>query len=185
VTKTGFGLVIWFIDHLLVVAAINYHTVPNFHTTNHSALSMSQLQLIQRCRSFHCLQFTLAHALGFSVPTSRLLATDLNTDTITSNTYEVFWVSKLRTSRLAANRQSVWLGARPLETHDQRLFFQMNSCGNSPYVTSSLTRRRVCLNMLRFSSSVHFAHITCYWKFLLLHYTKVLCQYRLYRANHV
>jgi hypothetical protein len=34
------------------------------------------------------------------------------------------------------------------------------------------------VNMLGFSSCVHFAHITCYWKFLLLHYTQVLCQYR-------
>jgi hypothetical protein len=33
----------------------------------------------------HKLQFTVAHALGFSVSTSRLLATDLNTGTITSN----------------------------------------------------------------------------------------------------
>jgi hypothetical protein len=38
-------------------------------------------------------------------------------------------------------------------------------------------------NMLRFSSSVHFAHITFYWQFLLLHYTQVLCQYRLYTSR--
>jgi hypothetical protein len=38
------------------------------------------------------------------------------------------------------------LGVKPLETHDQTLFFfQLNSSGNSPYVTSSLTRRWVCL----------------------------------------
>jgi hypothetical protein len=35
----------------------------------------------------HTLQFTVAHALGFSVSTSRLLATDLNTETSTSNHY--------------------------------------------------------------------------------------------------
>jgi hypothetical protein len=33
----------------------------------------------------------------------------------------------------------------PLETHDQRFFPQLNPCGISPYVTSSLTRRWVCL----------------------------------------
>jgi hypothetical protein len=33
----------------------------------------------------------------------------------------------------------------PLETHDQIFFFLLNSCGNSPYVTSSLTRGWVCL----------------------------------------
>jgi hypothetical protein len=38
----------------------------------------------------HTFQFTVAHTLGFSVSTSRLLATDLNTETSTSNLYEVF-----------------------------------------------------------------------------------------------
>jgi hypothetical protein len=38
----------------------------------------------------HNLQFTVAHALGFLVSTSRLLETDLNTETSTSNRYEVF-----------------------------------------------------------------------------------------------
>jgi hypothetical protein len=39
----------------------------------------------------HTFQFTVAHALGFSVSSSRLLATDLNTETSTSNHYEVFF----------------------------------------------------------------------------------------------
>jgi hypothetical protein len=39
----------------------------------------------------HTFQFTVAHALGFSVSTSRLLATDLNTETSTSDHYEVFF----------------------------------------------------------------------------------------------
>jgi hypothetical protein len=43
---------------------------------------------------------------------------------------------------LAVYRQSVHLGAKPLETHDH--FFQLNICGHSPYVTSSLTRGWVC-----------------------------------------
>jgi hypothetical protein len=38
----------------------------------------------------HTFQFTVAHALGFSVFTSRILATHLNTGTITTNHYEVF-----------------------------------------------------------------------------------------------
>jgi hypothetical protein len=37
----------------------------------------------------HAFKFTVAHALGYSVSTSRILATDLNTGTITSNHYEV------------------------------------------------------------------------------------------------
>jgi hypothetical protein len=36
------------------------------------------------------------------------------------------------------------LGVRLLETHDQRFFLQLNSCGNGPHVTSSLTRGWVC-----------------------------------------
>jgi hypothetical protein len=38
----------------------------------------------------HTFQFTVTHALGFSVSTSRLLAIDLNTETNTSNHYEGF-----------------------------------------------------------------------------------------------
>jgi hypothetical protein len=38
----------------------------------------------------HTFQFTVVHSLRFSVFTSRLLATDLNTETITSNHHEVF-----------------------------------------------------------------------------------------------
>jgi hypothetical protein len=49
------------------------------------------------------------------------------------------------TLRLAVYRQSVRLCAKPHETHDQRVLFQLNSCGNSPYVTSFLTRRWGCL----------------------------------------
>jgi hypothetical protein len=43
---------------------------------------------------------------------------------------------------LAVYRQSVCLGVRPLKTQEQK-FFQLNSFDNSPYVTSSLTRRWV------------------------------------------
>jgi hypothetical protein len=49
------------------------------------------------------------------------------------------------TLRLAVYRQSVCLGVKPLETHNQTFFFQLNYCVNRPYVTSSLTRRWVYL----------------------------------------
>jgi hypothetical protein len=44
------------------------------------------------------------------------------------------------------------------------IFFQLNLCGQSPYVTSSLMRRWVCslVNKLGLLSSVHIAHIACY-----------------------
>jgi hypothetical protein len=46
------------------------------------------------------------------------------------------------TLRLAVYRQSVRLGDKPLETTS--IFFQLNTCGCSPNVTSRLTRGWVC-----------------------------------------
>jgi hypothetical protein len=47
------------------------------------------------------------------------------------------------TLRLAVYRKSFCLGAKPLETQDKYFVFQLNTCGYSPYVTSSLMRRWV------------------------------------------
>jgi hypothetical protein len=47
------------------------------------------------------------------------------------------------TLRLAVYRQSVPLGSKPLETHDDQ-FFQLNTYCYSPYVTSSVTRGYIC-----------------------------------------
>jgi hypothetical protein len=51
------------------------------------------------------------------------------------------------TLRLAVYRKSICLGVKPLETHDHNSIFypQLNPFDISPYVTSSLTRRWVCL----------------------------------------
>jgi hypothetical protein len=68
VTETGFRLVIGFINHSQVVTTINYNTVPDLHH----------------------LQNTVAHALGFFVFTSRLLATDLNTEIITVSHFKYY-----------------------------------------------------------------------------------------------
>jgi hypothetical protein len=45
---------------------------------------------------------------------------------------------------LTVYRQSVHLGFKPAETHEQYSFFQLNTCGYSPYVTSSVMRGWVC-----------------------------------------
>jgi hypothetical protein len=45
--------------------------------------------------------------------------------------------------RPAVYHQSIGLGDKPLETHDQ-YFFQLNTWGYNPYVTSSLTRGWMC-----------------------------------------
>jgi hypothetical protein len=58
-----------------------------------SSLNHTQLQC------YHCsthFQFTIAHALGFSIFTSSLLAMDLNTENSTSNCYEVFLLFHLQ-----------------------------------------------------------------------------------------
>jgi hypothetical protein len=56
-------------------------------------------------------------------------------------TVDVFEPRVRITLRLMVYCQSVRLGAKPLET---RIFFQLNTCGHRPYVTSSLTRGWVC-----------------------------------------
>jgi hypothetical protein len=87
---------------------------------------------------------------------SRSLATTYNTEDLsasrvhfdavrrTSRNWTVVRLKVKVTLRLAVYRQSVRLGVKPLETHDQ-ISFQLSLCGNSPYVTSSLTRRWICL----------------------------------------
>jgi hypothetical protein len=81
---------------------------------------------------------------GWSIPFARLALR------VSSSLSVVCWVKvKVKvTLRLAVYRQSVRLGVKPLETHDQIFFFQLNSCDNSPYVASSLTRRWVCLSRI-------------------------------------
>jgi hypothetical protein len=59
------------------------------------------------------------------------------------------------TLRLAAYRQSVLLGTEPLETHGQNFFPQINTCGHSPYITSSLTRGWVRHLQFWWPSSAH------------------------------
>jgi hypothetical protein len=56
----------------------------------------------------------------------------------------LFVIVRVRvTLRLVVYRQSVGLGAKPIETHNQYIF-QLNTCGYSPYVTYSLTRIWIC-----------------------------------------
>jgi hypothetical protein len=49
------------------------------------------------------------------------------------------------TLRLAVYRQTVRFGVKPLETEDQRVFFQLSTYGHSPHVTSYLAGKWVCL----------------------------------------
>jgi hypothetical protein len=77
------------------------------------------------------------------------------------------WLTDRATLWLAVYRQSIRLGAKPLETrdqrktnsvilirkrrfedHDQRIYFQFNPCRHNPHVASSLTRGLVCLLLI-------------------------------------
>jgi hypothetical protein len=64
VTKTGFGLVFGFINHLQVVTTINYNTVPDFHTTNHSRLIyLVYLHQSSRIYNIGTIKVSLNHTL--------------------------------------------------------------------------------------------------------------------------
>jgi hypothetical protein len=69
---------------------------------------------------------------------SHQISSILLTGWLSIDWWKVVKVNVQVTLRLAVYSQSV-LGVKPLETHDQ-YFFQLNACGYSPYVISSLTR---------------------------------------------
>jgi hypothetical protein len=82
----------------------------------------------------HNLQFTVAHALRFSVSTSCLLATDLNTETFTSNHPEVF---------MSFLVQSPWsLGTRLKVCHSSSLRLPAKDLSVVPYEPSARTYRK-------------------------------------------
>jgi hypothetical protein len=59
----------------------------------------------------HTFQFTAAHAVGFQVFTSRLPATDLNTETRTSNHYEVLLFRSSDVSKILCDGCSMHNGS--------------------------------------------------------------------------
>jgi hypothetical protein len=146
---------------------------------------------------------------SITVSTSCFLATDFNTGIIaislnytlrkshiTSSLHHltINWLSWSQ-SQSQSQRHSYFTtgGLQPISsswcqaTWDSwpETFLQLNPCGQSPYVTSSDKKMGLSLmNMLGLPSGIRIALITCYWKFFLLHYTQVLCQYRLCKADH-
>jgi hypothetical protein len=56
----------------------------------HSLLITIKYMQYSTVTDLHTFQFTIRHALGFSVSTSCLLAADLNTETITSDQYQYY-----------------------------------------------------------------------------------------------
>jgi hypothetical protein len=69
--------------------------------------------------------------------------------------YYLLFQSHRVTLWLAVYRQSVRLGDKPLEISTSNFLFRLNTCGHSPYVSSSLTRGWVCcLQLLLVLASV-------------------------------
>jgi hypothetical protein len=63
-------------------------------------------------------------------------------------------------------------------------FLQLNTCGRSPYVTSTLTRGWVCLLWIGFNFvKCTYRTYSMLLKILLVHYIQILCQSRLCRDH--
>jgi hypothetical protein len=126
-----------------------------------NSLNYSQYSAIA---DLHTFQFTVAHALGFSVSTNRPMATDLKIETGTSiflpflvpSPWNLGTQLKLFLAESESESESRllydWrftanqfvLAPSPLRLM-ARIFFQLNTCGHSPNITSSLTRGWVYL----------------------------------------
>jgi hypothetical protein len=105
--------------------------------------------------------------------------------TVLNSTARTNWTVKVRvTLRLAVYRQSVLLRDKPLETHDNTFFATEPLRSESLCNILSDDRMGLSLmNMLGLSSNVIIAHIEFYWKFFILHYIHVLCEYRLCKPD--
>jgi hypothetical protein len=135
----GFGLKTGFTDHLQVVTTSNCNTVVNFHT----------------------LQITTAHAKSSqsAVFTGHSLVMASNSEgtllaPIKSSLHRPPYNSLYSKSKSKSKSKSLYnwrftvnqfvLAPSPSRLAIRGFFFQLNSCGHSPYITSSLTQRWVC-----------------------------------------
>jgi hypothetical protein len=139
---TGFGLVIGFIGLLNTTSdctsqiTILYWLV--FSATVFTALLGSGFQR-WTFPFFWIPKLPSASVVSFSLLSQLQLSTECLPETLS----RLLVKSK---SKLLYDLPPVHRGVKSLVTHDQRsFFFQLSPCGNSPYVTSSLTRRWVCL----------------------------------------
>jgi hypothetical protein len=107
--------------------------------------------LISRClvaasNSGHFPSSGVAYWLGPQLPAFHFSQLQFSADSTNNSRVRV----RVRgTSRLAVYSQSIHFGTKPLETHDQSFFLQLNRCVRSLYVISSLTRRWICLFVVK------------------------------------
>jgi hypothetical protein len=158
----------------------------NYFTSLHSTIAPSLLSLPWRVQlnCEHSTNWVPGLAAVSHQPPSLLFTGWFSTDNWTGQSQSQSRSQKYFTTGGLLPISSSWRQA-PWDPRPD-FFFQLNSCGNSFYVTSSLTRRWVCLLWIclafRQVYISHISHVT--ENFFLLHYTQVLCQYRLYRADH-
>jgi hypothetical protein len=122
IIEGGFGLDIEFIDNLQVVTTNNYNAISNFHTLH---ITRAQAKSFPARNVFIISCLVTAPNSG---DTSSVLTALLAGDGFV---------------RLAVYCHSVRLGEKTLYMTSN--FFQLNTFIYNPYVTSSLTRRWVCL----------------------------------------
>jgi hypothetical protein len=152
-----FGLVNGFTEHWQIVTTSNYSAISNSHTlqfttarTKYSQPAVSSLVDVLLLLGSHPRRLA---AISHQPP---ILLTAVSRPSCKSKSK-----SKLLYDwRFTANQ--FVLASNPLRP-TTRIFIQLNSCGNSPYVTSSLTRRWGCLSWICLA---HFIPIACYWTFL-------------------
>jgi hypothetical protein len=108
--------------------------VADLHNGDYSASVLTSLMSGEYPIAELLPQLTNSQAGGHLTPTSY--------SSLHRLTYKwlLFRVRVRITLRLAVYRQSVRLGVKSLQAQTSDFFFQMNTCRNSPYVTSSLTR---------------------------------------------
>jgi hypothetical protein len=141
--RRDIGLEIALIDPLHIVTTSNCNTITNFHT----------------------LQITTAHAESFkSAVTSHFPVTDRNSGDSSAYVLNCIRSSlhrlpcKSLTSKTESESELLYdwrftadqfvLATSPLRPTSRIFIFQQNTCSNSPYVTSSMTRGGVCLLQL-------------------------------------
>ena len=137
----AFGLVIAFTEHLWNVTTSNYSVIANSHTlqftTGRTVFSLccffTGCRLVTSSNAVVSSASVFMHLLvGDCLPTKW---TQIKVKVIVSLRLAVYW-------------KPVCLGANPLRP-TTRIFFQLNPCCHSPYVTSSLTRGwAYCLQLL-------------------------------------
>jgi hypothetical protein len=101
----------------------------------------------------HPFQFNAAHALGFSFSTSLILATDLNTGTITSNHYEVF-LSLLKSPWTADSPELDPILSR-LDT-PRELNYQFSSVSSLSLVSTMFSSILICTQLISATHRVAF-----------------------------